>query len=159
MANVVRRFPDRSRASGPPTVRAAGGILLRSGRRGTLETALVHRPGREDWSFPKGKLEADESFEACALREVHEETGYRCQLGAFAGCTAYTDRRDRPKIVAYWYMDPAPEGSFLRRGPAAVDEVDEVRWVAVAEAPKLLTYPHDRQLIGTLRPEEISLLG
>lgn len=120
---------------------------------------LVHRPGREDWSFPKGKLDPGESFEACALREVHEETGYRCELGPFAGCTAYTDRRDRPKVVAYWYMDAASGVSFLHPAPVVVDEVDEVRWVALSEAPKLLSYPHDRQLIETLQPETVALSG
>lgn len=140
-------------------MRAAGGILLRSGRRGRLETALVHRPGRDDWSFPKGKLDPGESFEACALREVHEETGYRCELGSFAGCTAYLDRRDRPKVVAYWYMGPAPGVSFLKPAPVVVDEVDDVRWLAVAEAAQLLSYPHDRQLIETLPPEAVALLG
>jgi 8-oxo-dGTP diphosphatase len=119
----------------------------------------VHRPGRDDWSFPKGKLDPGESFEACALREVHEETGYRCELGSLAGCTAYLDRRDRPKVVAYWYMGPAPGVSFLKPAPVAVDEVDEVRWLAVAEAATLLSYPHDRQLIETLPPEAVALLG
>jgi 8-oxo-dGTP diphosphatase len=158
-ANVVRRLPERRGMSGPATVRAAGGVLLRPGRRGQHEIAVVHRPGRDDWSLPKGKLEPGESFEACALREVLEETGYRCELGTLAGCTAYTDRRGRPKVVAYWYMEPAPAMSFRRDVPVAVDEIDEVRWLEVPEAVRMLSYPHDRELVGTLRPESVALLG
>jgi 8-oxo-dGTP diphosphatase len=158
-ANVVRRLPDRRRATGPATVRGAGGILLRSGRRGKFEIGLVHRPGRDDWSLPKGKLEPGESFESCAVREVLEETGYRCELGAFAGCTAYTDRRSRPKVVAYWYMEPALGVSFHRHAPLAVDEIDEVRWVELAESAGLLSYPHDRELLGTLQPASLALFG
>jgi 8-oxo-dGTP diphosphatase len=61
-------------------VRAAGGLLLRPGSGGALEVALVHRPKYDDWSFPKGKLVAGETFEEAALREVEEETGYRARL-------------------------------------------------------------------------------
>ena len=57
-------------------VRAAGGIVVRDG-----SVLLVHRPKYDDWSFPKGKLEGDESWEDGAIREVEEETGLRCEVG------------------------------------------------------------------------------
>ncbi len=68
-------------------VKAAGGIVLRDALGGRRELAVVHRPGRDDWSLPKGKLAVDESFEDCALREVQEETGLRCRLSRFVGTT------------------------------------------------------------------------
>ena len=55
-------------------IRAAGGVVERRGDQG-LEVLLVHRPRYDDWSLPKGKCEPLESDEACALREVEEETG------------------------------------------------------------------------------------
>jgi 8-oxo-dGTP diphosphatase len=48
---------------------------------------LVHRPQYDDWSFPKGKLVAGEDESSAALREVEEETGLRCRLGAAIGTT------------------------------------------------------------------------
>jgi 8-oxo-dGTP pyrophosphatase MutT (NUDIX family) len=63
-------------------VQAAGDVIVRHTPRGEIQVPLVHRPHREDWTFPKGKLEAGESHERCALREVEEETGLRCKLGA-----------------------------------------------------------------------------
>jgi ADP-ribose pyrophosphatase YjhB (NUDIX family) len=125
-------------------VRAAGGIVLRELAGGWREVAVVHRPGRDDWSLPKGKLAADETFEDCALREVQEETGLRCRMGRFAGYTEYRDRRDRPKIVAYWFMDVL-EGEF-----APSDEVDEMQWLELAIAGRALTYERDRDLIASL---------
>ena len=65
---------------------------------------MVHRPVHQDWSFPKGKLEAGETFELAALREVREETGMACRLVRFIGHTEYLDRKGRPKAVAYWVM-------------------------------------------------------
>ncbi|HUA96522.1 MAG TPA: NUDIX hydrolase, partial [Acidimicrobiales bacterium] len=111
---------------------------------GWREVAVVHRPGREDWSFPKGKLEDDESFEECALREVLEETGLECRLGRFVGHTEYRDRKDRPKVVAYWVMEPV-RGSFRPN-----EEVDELRWVDLGTAEQLLSYDRDRELLIVL---------
>ena len=141
-----RSAASKSRAadSPPDVVRAAGGVVLRQAAGGRREVAVVHRPGRNDWSLPKGKLAPDESFEECALREVQEETGLRCRLGRFLGSTEYRDRRDRPKIVGYWLMDPF-EGEF-----APSDEVDEMRWLELTIARRALTYERDRDLLATL---------
>jgi len=132
-------------------VRAGGGIVTRWNPEGWLEVVVVHRPVREDWSFPKGKLEPGESFEEGAIREVLEETGLQCRPGRFVGHTSYRDRKDRPKIVAYWLMEPV--GGVFR----ANDEVDELRWVTVADADALLSYDRDRELLvsvlGSSEPE------
>jgi 8-oxo-dGTP diphosphatase len=124
-------------------VRAAGGVILRPGRGGE-RVAVVHRPRYDDWSFPKGKLDGDESLETAALREVEEETGFRCRLVRPLGCTAYVDRRGRDKVACYWVMEPVA-GRFR-----VCDEVDELRWVPIDEALQVLTYPHDRALLRTL---------
>lgn len=126
------------------TVRAGGGIVLRRQGGREWEVLLVHRPRRDDWSLPKGKLEPNESWEAGALREVEEETGYRCSLGKFVGYTGYTDRRGRPKVVAYWVMEVI-DGSF-----APNQEVDELRWVELGRTRDVLSYPRDRDLVESL---------
>lgn len=131
-------------------VRAGGGVLLRRGDRGTWEFAVIHRPRREDWSLPKGKLDPGESFEAGALREVEEETGLKCRLTRFAGYTEYIDRRGRPKIVAYWVMKVIEEGTF-----SAHSEVDELRWLAFPQGLDTLTYARDRDLVTSL--DELAL--
>jgi 8-oxo-dGTP diphosphatase len=128
----------------PGVVRAAGGIVLRASTAGGWEVAVIHRPFHQDWSLPKGKLEPGESAEECALREVREETGWSCALGRFAGEVEYVDRRGRPKVVEYWLMQPL-EGGFPR-----FDEVDELVWAPIAEAPARLSYEHDRALVASV---------
>ena len=118
-------------------VRAAGGVVSRNGH-----VVLVHRPKYDDWSFPKGKAEQDESDEDCALREVAEETGLRCRLGDELQSSEYIDGRGRPKRVRWWRMEPVTDDGFSPN-----DEVDELRWVTPEEASSLLSYERDRVLL------------
>jgi 8-oxo-dGTP diphosphatase len=115
-------------------VRSAGGVVLRDGL-----VLLVHRPAYDDWSFPKGKLEDGETWEQAAVREVEEETGLRCEAGEELGRTHYAVQKG-PKEVRYFRMSCTGEGR-------AQNEVDEVRWVALAEARTLLTHARDRALL------------
>jgi 8-oxo-dGTP pyrophosphatase MutT (NUDIX family) len=128
-------------------VEAAGGLVWRAGPEGTLQVALVHRPRYDDWSFPKGKLMPGESLEEAAVREVEEETGFRCRRGEVIGRQSYRDHKGRKKVVTYWLMEKVG-GRF---GPSA--EVDQLRWVPVAEAMHDLTYVRDRELLKALRIE------
>ena len=118
-------------------VKAAGGVV----RREDGAIAIVHRPRYDDWSLPKGKLDPGESWEECALREVREETGLRCELGPELEPVFYRDRKGREKAVRYWLMSPVGGDEF-----EPDDEVDELRWVDPADAAELLTYPHDAEL-------------
>lgn len=120
----------------PREVHAAGGVIVRDGL-----IAVVHRPHREDWSLPKGKLDAGESFEEAALREIREETGFDVVLGEELTEVRYEDHKGRPKLVRYWLMTIVG-GEFTEN-----DEVDELRWVAPNDALSLLTYENDHAVV------------
>jgi 8-oxo-dGTP diphosphatase len=113
---------------------------------------LVHRPGHRDWTLPKGKVEGDEPEEDCALREVTEETGFECLLGPELGTSRYKDRQGRDKSVRYWAMT-VRAGEFRSN-----DEVDEIRWLPLADAGRQLSYPGDRAILGALGPAVRSLV-
>ena len=113
-------------------VRAAGGVVVRDGH-----VLLVHRPKYDDWTLPKGKLNPGETEEEAAVREVEEETGYRCELGDEVASTSYVDGRGRPKTVRYWRMRVVG-GEFSPHG-----EVDEIVWVTPEKARELLSYERD----------------
>jgi 8-oxo-dGTP diphosphatase len=123
-----------------PEVRAAGGVLVRSGPDGP-EVAVIHRPKYGDWSLPKGKLDDGEDYEQAALREVEEETGMRAELGPELSPISYRDRKGRTKLVRYWLMRVV-EGEF-RPG----QEVDQLRWLDPDSAQELLSYAHDAKLV------------
>lgn len=146
-----------------PPVLAAGAVVWRE-RSGQLEVLVVHRPRYGDWSWPKGKIEDDESLPAAAVREVAEETGLRVALGRPLPSAYYTVGESTPKSVRYWAA-AGPSGALP--APPHPDEVDETRWVLVPDAEQMLTRRADRVQLravveafedGTLRTFPVAVL-
>ncbi|MEW6871721.1 NUDIX hydrolase [Trueperella pyogenes] len=132
----------------------AGAIIWRQRGR-AVEVLLVHRPTWKDWSFPKGKVKGKETLQECCLREMKEETGYDVVLGAPLGAQRYTVAGRKTKKVRYWAATVAPAehpALAVRRkaARASAKEIDDVRWVSVAQARALLSHPNDRELLELL---------
>jgi 8-oxo-dGTP pyrophosphatase MutT (NUDIX family) len=112
------------------------------------EVVLVHRPKYDDWTIPKGKNAPGETDEHAALREVEEETGLRCDLLYELPRSRYRDARGKRKLVRYWAMRPVA-GEF-----APHDEIDEARWLPLAEAVPALSYERDRAVLRAFAARE-----
>lgn len=110
---------------------------------GQVEVLLVHRPRYDDWDFPKGKREPGETDEECAVRETEEEAGYHGVIERELAADRYLVR-GREKVVRWWLMR-LTGGEF-----EANEEVDEIRWLAPAEAEQMLSYGHARSLLASL---------
>jgi len=121
-------------------IRAAGGVVWREGDEGG-RVAVIHRPRRDDWSLPKGKLIEGEGWEEGAIREVREETGCVCRVAEFAASTWYVPNRT-PKVVLFWNMVLLREGE-LEGG----DEVDEVRWLRPRAALERLDHENEHRVL------------
>lgn len=120
---------------------AAGGVLYRPTASGELEVAVVHRTRYDDWSLPKGKRDKGETLPVTAAREIAEETGFAAVLGQFLGATQYSLKGGVRKQVSYWAAR-AGAGEFVPN-----DECDELRWLPVKKATKLVSYDLDEQLL------------
>lgn len=123
---------------------SAGGVVRRD------ETVLLIRArdlkGRPVWTFPKGKLNEGETSQQAALREVAEETGWRCRIEAELPASQYWFQREgrRVKKTVRWFR-MAPVEQIGRPD----QEVDEVLWLPIADASARLTYDADRKLLTT----------
>jgi len=121
----------------PQDVLAAGVVVFRPGRR----VLLVHRPKYDDWSFPKGKLDRGEHAVSAAVREVAEETGLHVRLCLPLSSQRYPIAGGRTKSVHYWTGRVVGDDDVSGYLPNA--EIDDVRWVGVEQAERLLTYSRD----------------
>jgi 8-oxo-dGTP diphosphatase len=130
----------------PVLIRAAGGVVWRAAAGSTTEVLLVHRPRYDDWSLPKGKLDAGETAVAAAIREVEEETGVRAAVQAALPPVRY-HVRGVPKVVEYWTMRVLAQEAFQPNS-----EVDDLRWAPPAAAARLLSYAHDAKLLSAFTP-------
>ncbi len=141
-ADEAARRPRRVGRPCPPAGRsrpraASCGV----GRHRAVEVALVHRPRYDDWTLPKGKLEAGESELAAAVREVGEEVGAAVAVSRRIGRVRY-HHDGAKKTVAYWAM------RYLDGDFAPSDEVDELEWLTPAKARAKLSYAVDRPMLA-----------
>jgi 8-oxo-(d)GTP phosphatase len=144
--------PNRTPIGAVPVskaVLAAGAVLWRPGGDSAApEVAVIHRPRYDDWSLPKGKVNSGETEPVTAVREVREETGYTSHLGRRLAAVSYPVEQGMKK-VRYWAAR-CVDGAFT---PNA--EVDELKWLPVAQAMKELGYPHDRKVLRRFAEEPV----
>ena len=128
---------------------SAGGLvvdLAGSEPRGAL-LGRTDRQGRLLWSLPKGHIEAGETAEQAAIREVEEETGIAGEIVAELGTIDFwfvADGRRIHKTVRHYLMRRV--GGELSDADV---EVDEVAWVPLTEIRRQLAYPDERGLVDT----------
>ncbi|HET6614252.1 MAG TPA: NUDIX domain-containing protein [Dehalococcoidia bacterium] len=106
------------------------------------------------WQLPKGWVEADESQEQTAIREVREEAGVEAELVG------------KLDSIEYWYRSTYDPGEpvrvhkfvhfyllrYLRGSTEDHDhEVQEARFVEIGEALRLLAFPSERKVVEMAR--------
>ncbi len=125
---------------------SAGGLVLDADGRVLLIRARDLR-NRPVWTLPKGALAPGETSADAALREVREETGYRCEVVRELESVTYWFQRNGQRVkktVDWFLMRP------LERVGEHDHEVDEVAWANREEALGRLRYDSDRRLVGAL---------
>jgi 8-oxo-dGTP pyrophosphatase MutT (NUDIX family)/phosphohistidine phosphatase SixA len=121
---------------------AGGAVVARDHPSQGIEVVIIHRARYDDWTLPKGKIEAGEPVPVCAVREVREETGVTIRLGVPLDSVIYEAGGAGLKKVDYW------AGVVLDSVPRAPDtEVDGVSWLPVGAALERLSYSHDHFLV------------
>jgi 8-oxo-dGTP pyrophosphatase MutT (NUDIX family) len=122
---------------------AAGGIVERRGK--LLLVQVTNLAGEVKWTFPKGHLEKGEKPLEAALREVEEETGWRCEAaGALPDVEYWFNRNGRPvhKRVSWYRMKP-----IKKTGKPDALEIMKTRWVPLESGAKYLSYPGDLKIL------------
>ena len=124
---------------------AAGGVVIRRNSEGVLESLLVQHIEHKGWGFPKGHLDADETPDQAALREVEEETGVRGGIAIALPSTNYTFVNAKKGMIyktVHWYL-------MHYEGPGEqthAHEVESVAWLSTDLIRERLAFENDRVL-------------
>lgn len=120
----------------------ADSVVFCNGSDG-LSVLLIERmnePFKGCWAFPGGFMDMDEDAEACAIRELKEETGLEIrsmkQVGAFTEVNR--DPRGRTVSIAYYAM-------VVKSEVKASDDAAQARWFPIDSIPPL-AFDHDKIL-------------
>lgn len=133
---------------------AAGGVVYRRGDRGPeflVAEQTDWRTGDHTVRLPKGHVDAGESLEQAAVREVAEESGRRARVDRLLGEHHYAfDAPPRPhrpggrieKTVVFFLMEDLGPTD----GPRD-DEMDRILWLVADAACGRLTFENEQAMI------------
>ncbi len=126
---------------------SAGGLVIRA-VGGQPEIVVGRRKRERDgyvWSLPKGTPEEGETREETALREVREESGLEVRILSYFDAISYSFVRTGERIekTVHYYIMEAIGGSFEQYDK----EFDELRWVRMDEAVRLLDFQTESGLV------------
>lgn len=128
-------------------IQAGGGLVLNERN----ELLLIFRRG--SWDLPKGKLDPGESIEACALREVEEETGVgNLTLIDFLGITQhqYFDPFLKEEVIkeSHWYTMSVKGVPALI--PQTEEDITDIKWVPLSAVNALIadSFASIKEIIG-----------
>jgi 8-oxo-dGTP pyrophosphatase MutT (NUDIX family) len=119
---------------------AAGGVVVNPNK----EILWIFRRGF--WDLPKGKLDPNETIEACAIREVMEETGIdHLVLGELILTTThqYHDKyiNEAVEKTTYWY---AMTTDIIQEGiPQTEEDIEAIAWVKKQDLEPYLAKTYD----------------
>ena len=132
---------------------SAGGVLVKR-MQGRWWLAAI-RPRRDDakvvWALPKGLIDAGETGEQTAVREVFEETGVGGRIERKLGDVRYVYTWDGERVfkVVSFFLLRTLRGRLGNLPPGMEIEVAEARWLPLADGPALLAYKGEREMVAT----------
>ena len=148
-ANPRQSIHSRDRFVSVKREFSAGGVLLRR-LKGRWVLAAIRPAGKKPglWALPKGNIGPGEDPRETALREVHEETGAHGRLVEKLGDVRYTYTWAGERIfkIVSFFLLRYTSGRLGDLPPETAHEVDEVHWLPLEEAPKLLAYGGEREM-------------
>jgi 8-oxo-dGTP pyrophosphatase MutT (NUDIX family) len=126
---------------------AGGGLVFNEHN----DLLMIFRRGF--WDLPKGKLDEGETIEACAVREVQEETGLqKVQIHELIGITEhlYLDKYLSKQVIkqSHWYLMTTNSSQVLI--PQTEEDITDIKWVSTTDLPNYLakSYPSIVEIIN-----------
>lgn len=116
-----------------------GGVLIKKVDNKRL-VLLVSSKKTGEWVLPKGHIDAGETSEETAVREVKEETGYAGKVISYLGKTPRYNFNNESILVDYYLMSPLNEEPY----PA---EDRKKQWVEIERAIEMVKKEDLKELL------------
>jgi 8-oxo-dGTP pyrophosphatase MutT (NUDIX family) len=138
--------PSRGAGKGRERELSAGGVVVREGQVVVIVPTRRAADGSSVLALPKGHVDPGESAIEAATREVREETGIVAEPVCELGQSRYWYRRDGRTVskTVHFYLFSYVEGDTADHD----DEVEQARWIDLAEAQEQLSYPAERDMVA-----------
>lgn len=127
---------------------SAGGIVIKKGSKGF--EALVIKDAYGSYAFPKGHIEADESIEEAAKREVAEEVGIKdlkfiADLGVNEHffTDKYQNNQKIHKFVNYFLFETTDDAEAI---PQSEEGISDPRWIKIDDLTDAITYANLKEI-------------
>ena len=148
-ANKHPKTPNKTYAKRVDEVSAGGLVIDHSGKNGLLIGRIDHKDASRErllWSLPKGHIEAGETPEQAAIREVQEETGITSEITKSIGVIDFWFMAGGKRIhkTVHHFIFKEVSGELTPQ----ITEVDEVSWFPLSEIVERLAYPDEKKLIA-----------
>ena len=104
-------------------------VIVRNGK--VLLGKRKNAHGAGTWALPGGHLEFNESIEACARREVFEETGLKIDNIRFGPFTNDIFRKEKKHYVTLFVIADDAQGRVVLKEPAKCDQWEWFDWDAL----------------------------
>lgn len=146
----MQQKPDTRRTKRTVTTRPQVGVgVIVTKDNQVLLIRRKHSHGEGTWSMPGGHLEYGESLEACAIREVYEETGVIIANVAFRAITNDVFEEERKHYITVWMEGRYVSGEPMMHAP---QEMSAVGWFSWDFLPEPLFLPLENLLAGRCHP-------
>ena len=132
-------------------VKKAGCILI---DKKAKKIGIVYRQNRDDYSFPKGHLDDDESLVECAIRETKEETGRICEI---VSENIYIEKyiTSSGENVEMYYYIAVDKGNYDNTN----DDSHDLVWVDFDNVEDILSYPNLKLTWSNIRAKVLEFLN
>jgi 8-oxo-dGTP diphosphatase len=129
----VHRDEDKVKNEHGKTMKAGGVVVCdESGQKYVL---LTHRTQFDDWTFPKGHIEKDESEENASAREIEEETGLKVLNGVKLPDIEYKNEANPRGVIVKMFLYKTDKKQL-----SCNDDESEPHWVPIEEVEEKLSY-------------------
>ena len=123
--------------------KSCGAVVYHKNSSNDVRILLVKNHNGKCWTFPKGHVEANETEQQTALREIKEETGLDVKIEPDFRQTSIYRPFGKIKKKVVFFLAQADESTVNMQQ----SEIDYYIWVTIPDALKMCSHENDMKIL------------